>query len=692
MFLGLLVALFYMLAPSNVAAQEVKIFVPEFVCEDVAQIHADMLPDGSVGMWSSPMKSLVFENPTAFATVVTGLQKGSNVVVWTVRDSNGKTSETYAVIEHNGFDPIEAFSMDGDVVCNGECRLYGSLPQSPTSYNRGYWHTETPGVVLSHTAETMITATNLAPGLNRFFWTVSDANGTCYEEAEIVVENAMAHAKIAESTTTETCADSGNLEAEPIEANETGYWSVFSSNVRIQDPNNLKTTFSGLDKGATTFRWTVQNGKCMSFADVEVVNGAIDAIVLNRVEETVCDGEYELRAYLPDQSNVTGLWTSDKSDVVFENPSSTRTMVKNLVQGDNKFSWTVTNGICQYSETIVVHSSPVEATILDETTTTTCNGSGLLSAKTPEPGTVGYWSVLNRSNVILEDTHNPSTKFEGVEHGTTTFRWTVMDSNGICMAMADVDVVNDATDAIILNDDKEVVCGDECELRAYLPDYSSTGMWRAEGNSDVVFENQTFTRTMVRNLAKGDNRFVWTVTNGICEYSSVVTIFNNSVTAKILNNDGEVVNGTECQLQSELSDNAKGYWTTCSSQIVIEKAESNICTVKNLAEGDNCFVWNVISNDGKCSATSELKVVSKGDGKDTPTPVAETTAKVNTHIWSYDKTIVVENGSNEIQISDTNGRILKTIKADSDRTEIPMQKSGIYVVKTAAKSQKVTIR
>lgn len=521
MFLGLLVALVSMLAVSNVAAQEVKIFVPEFVCDDVAQIHASMLPDGSVGMWSSPMKSLVFENSTAFATVVTGLQKGSNVVVWMVRDSNGKTSETYAVIEHNGLGPIEAFSMDGDVVCDGECRLYGSLPNNAA---RGYWHTETPDVVLSHTAETMITATNLAPGLNRFFWTVSDANGTCYEEAEIVVENAMVHAKIAESTATVTCGGEGNLEAEPIEANETGYWSVFSPNVRIQDPNNLKTTFSGLDKGSTTFRWTVQNGLCQSSADVSVENGAVEAIVLNDDRETVCGDECELRAYFPEQTSMVGWWT-----------------------------------------------------------------------------------------LVSPDTH-------------------------------------------------------------------------------IVFENQSSSRTMVSNLEKGPNSFRWTVSNGMCQHSKTIVINNNSVTANVLTHDGEIINGTECQLQSELSDNAKGYWTTCSSQIVIEKAESNICTVKNLAEGDNCFVWNVISNDGQCLATSELKIVSKGEGKDTPTPVAETTAKVNTHIWSYDKTIVVENGSNEIQISDTNGRILKTIKADSDRAEIPMQKSGIYVVKTAAMSQKVTIR
>jgi hypothetical protein len=258
------------------------------------------------------------------------------------------------------------------------------------------------------------------------------------------------------------------------------------------------------------------------------------------------------------------------------------------------------------------------------------------------------------------------------------------------LSYAEIDVANKALDAIIFNEDNEIVCGDECKVSAYLPD-GALGRWEAE-SPGITFDDPSYPTTMVRNLSKGSNRIKWIVNNQECEAMKLHTIINNSVTAKVLNTDGEVVDGTECQLKSELSDNAKGYWSTCNSQIVIERTSDNICTVKNLAEGDNCFVWTAISEDGKCMATSDLKIVSKQDGNNTHTPIAEVIANPNIAIWAYDKTIVVENPGNEIKISDTNGRVIKTVTPDSDRAEIPMRESGIFLVKTAGKSQKIVIR
>lgn len=84
---------------------------------------------------------------------------------------------------------------------------------------------------------------------------------------------------------------------------------------------------------------------------------------------------------------------------------------------------------------------------------------------------------------------------------------------------------------------------------------------------------------------------------------------------------------------------------------------------------------------------------AKNDNPDDPTtPTSELTVNADVRIWSYDRTIVVENGGSEIRIIDTNGRLVKTVNSTADRTEIPMQKSGIYIVKTAAKTQKVMIQ
>ena len=75
------------------------------------------------------------------------------------------------------------------------------------------------------------------------------------------------------------------------------------------------------------------------------------------------------------------------------------------------------------------------------------------------------------------------------------------------------------------------------------------------------------------------------------------------------------------------------------------------------------------------------------------TPVSEIApAKDNIDIWSFEKTIFIQNPSKEIRIVDMSGRLVRTVKATADRMEIQMQKSGIYIVKTGAKTQKVMIQ
>jgi uncharacterized repeat protein (TIGR02543 family) len=64
----------------------------------------------------------------------------------------------------------------------------------------------------------------------------------------------------------------------------------------------------------------------------------------------------------------------------------------------------------------------------------------------------------------------------------------------------------------------------------------------------------------------------------------------------------------------------------------------------------------------------------------------------NIHIWAYEKTIYVVNAKSTIQIIDISGRVIATIEPDNSRMKIPFyHKSGIYIVKTYGKTQKVFI-
>jgi uncharacterized protein YkuJ len=61
-------------------------------------------------------------------------------------------------------------------------------------------------------------------------------------------------------------------------------------------------------------------------------------------------------------------------------------------------------------------------------------------------------------------------------------------------------------------------------------------------------------------------------------------------------------------------------------------------------------------------------------------------------IWSYEKTVIVENGAGNIVIIDASGRVVKTVSSYDFRTEIQLPKCGMYIVKTGVKTQKVYIQ
>ena len=75
----------------------------------------------------------------------------------------------------------------------------------------------------------------------------------------------------------------------------------------------------------------------------------------------------------------------------------------------------------------------------------------------------------------------------------------------------------------------------------------------------------------------------------------------------------------------------------------------------------------------------------------TTTPVSEISAKSNVKIWSFGSTLFVENATTDIYIINSLGMEILQHKADSDRIEIQIPRSGVYIVKTGAKSQKVLI-
>lgn len=77
---------------------------------------------------------------------------------------------------------------------------------------------------------------------------------------------------------------------------------------------------------------------------------------------------------------------------------------------------------------------------------------------------------------------------------------------------------------------------------------------------------------------------------------------------------------------------------------------------------------------------------------DPETPVSELNPQNSVKIWSFEKTVFVENAESEILIADMSGRIVKIVKPENSRMEIRLSNGGVYIVKTGLKTQKIIIR
>lgn len=134
-----------------------------------------------------------------------------------------------------------------------------------------------------------------------------------------------------------------------------------------------------------------------------------------------------------------------------------------------------------------------------------------------------------------------------------------------------------------------------------------------------------------------------------------------------------------------------------NSYYLVDEPVADDPSAKTAADFRNGEVAKLLSQgaviDGETISGDDFSNVTVLPGvEDLKTPVSEIAPANNIDIWSFEKTIYVQNPGKDIRIADMSGRLVMTIKATTDRMEIPMQKAGIYIVKTGVKTQKVIIR
>jgi gliding motility-associated-like protein len=297
----------------------------------------------------------------------------------------------------------------------------------------------------------------------------------------------------------------------------TGTWSKISGSGNATfspDANTADAIVTVTAYGSYTFGWTVVNGTCSTSATVIVV------FIQQPPANAGSGGDVCGKSFTMSAPVTTGLGTwakiSGPGNAVFtpdnHHPDATVTVDQ---FGSYNFEWTLVNSTCTSTGIIkvVFHDLPPVNAGRD---TALCKGSSVqLQAK--GTGTVAWVPAALLSNPdIINPIATPDT--------TTTFTVNLTDQFGCKNSDNIVVEVREKTAA---NAGPDQVLGYifTTTMEAVLAHSYENGVWSViSGTGDFI--DSTNAKTTVKSLSPGENKFLWTVTNGYCPLSHDTTIIS----------------------------------------------------------------------------------------------------------------------------------------------------------------------
>jgi len=205
-------------------------------------------------------------------------------------------------------------------------------------------------------------------GAKEFTWT--EVNGTCSSAAVITVNYQLPVAN----------AGSGgnecdlNFQLQATLSVGTGTWSKITGPggaVFSPSPNDPRAKVTVNEYGAYDFIWTESNGSCSGSSSVTVTFWEQPSAYAGPDQILEYQFEATLDADIPVAGK--GTWKVTDGKATIFNLNDPKSSVSGLAQGNNIFTWQVTNGICN------VASDDIEITVNDIITPTviTPNDDGL---------------------------------------------------------------------------------------------------------------------------------------------------------------------------------------------------------------------------------------------------------------------------------------------------------------------------
>jgi hypothetical protein len=555
------------------------------ICDGSAFLSANN-PFYGTGLWTVNTGSGIISNPDQYNTMVTGLNTGINRFTWTVTEGECSSSDdvtlTYASVLVSAGPDIQ--------VCGPFCpNLNGTIPNTGET---GLW-TVTGGTgIITNPTLYNTSVSGLAPGENRFTWTLS--SGICSGSDEVgVFNNAPVQAVVISDK--EICTDFTVIAGNSPTIG-TGHWEVLAGSGVFDNSSASTTTVRLIGGGLNIYRWIITNGECSSFADIRVTNNSLESIVVDSI--FVCGTTAYLSGNEPETGQI-GIWSVLSGTGLLTNNSLYNTQVVNLNKGLNKFRWTLSNSTCSDYSDLAVINDLYDAYASVAGSTTICTDYADLLGNIPVSGATGTWSVWAGGGTF-DNPNSPTARISGLLLGENTLRWTVTKEG--CSNWDDVMITNNMVEALAGSD--LVTCGNDANLVANELFPGEIGLWTKVLGPGTIL-TPTDNETLVTGLGAGVNVFRWSVTgNGCFDYDDVQITQNAFITSAGF--DQHVCN-TNVTLQGQNPIPGTGIWSFSGPAVTIVNPTLNTTVVTGLQENSpHTFRWTVTKNG--CTAWDEVVI------------------------------------------------------------------------------------
>ncbi len=555
------------------------------ICNTSAFTLAGNNPTIGTGVWTVASGSASISNVNSYNSTVT-VPTGSATLRWTI--SNGMCPSSYDdVVLRRDAPPTLSNAGPDQVKCNVSAFIMaGNTPTVGT----GLWSFVTgSGTIGTPTSPTSTVAIPVGTAVT-LRWTIS--NGVCASSTDDVILSNQAPPTSNAGPDINHCNNSSfTMAATPAG----GVWSVMSGTATIASIYSATSAVT-ITTGTATLRWTMQNGTCFAMDDVTLSNVAANA----GPDIAQCgNSSFKMAANSPFPGS--GSWSMLSGTGSIIGAGSSAATVADIFQGHSAtLRWTITNGSCTSSDTMVV-TNQIPATSNAGPDISHCNNNLFTMAGYPYTGT---WSVVAGppAMVTVNNPNSGSSTVTVTAGYAVTLRWTTQ--NGICVATDDV-VLSNAVGAYAGPDAAQ--CNNSSFTISANTPSAGVGSWSILSGTATITSPNSPTTTVTVSTASAVLQ--WTITNGSCNTSDNVVLTNQAPVISNAGADQSNCNNNLFTMAGNTPSFGSGTWSVVAgnaSMVTINSPNSGTSTVTVSAGYPVTLRWTL--QNGTCIATDDVNL------------------------------------------------------------------------------------